>query len=175
MPQILSVHDGPEARQPSSHHPKDLCAVVAENADRQSARKLEPRQVVTICNHRQLFLCRESKGEITRETICIPFDRLVQGLRRNCIERGKIGIDDDLTVTDRENHGSERFELLHNRILIGPADHRRIFTAGSLANLLNESYADGRMANSITAAIRPSATEAMKSRFSVSRVSVGRW
>ena len=82
----------------------------------QGSGKLEPRQVVTICDHLQLFLCRESKGEITWETICIPFDRLVQGLRRNCIERGKIGIDDDLTATNCENHGSERFEWLHDRI-----------------------------------------------------------
>lgn len=47
--------------------------------------------------------------------------------------------------------------------------------AGVWIKSVNESYAVGCPANAITAAMTPSATEAMKSRFNVSRVSVGRW
>lgn len=39
----------------------------------------------------------------------------------------------------------------------------------------NESYAGRWPANAMTAAVTPSATDAMKSRFNVSMVSVGRW
>lgn len=95
---LAQTHEGPHYKDA---HRDGLWAVqyrgchdgpVLREGHRQGARKLEPCQVVTICDHLQLLLRRESKGEITRETTCIPFDRLVQGFRRNCIECGKIGI-----------------------------------------------------------------------------------
>lgn len=67
---------------------------------------------------------------------------------------------------------------LHARLileLIGLSLSFLICQRGSLPKLVNEYYADGLQANEATAAVTPSATEAMKSRFNVSSVSVGRW
>lgn len=57
-------------------------------------------------------------------------------------------------------------------------DRRRPFLAttdGSLSKSVHESYAQEELAMAETTAVTPSATDAMKSRFSVSIVSDGRW
>jgi len=70
-----------------------------------------------MCDHLQPLLRSESKDEITGKTILVPLDRLVQGFGRHVIQRGKIGIDDHLVVANREDHGFERLELLHDKAL----------------------------------------------------------
>ena len=80
--------------------------------------KLEPLgKVVTMCDQLHPFLCSESKDEIARETIRIPLNRLVQGFCRHVIQCSKIGIDDHLVAANREDHGFERLELLHDTAL----------------------------------------------------------
>jgi hypothetical protein len=58
---------------------------------RQSVRKTQPREVVTVCDH--LFFFRpQRKHEIRRESIFVPLYRLVQCFGCHSIENGQIGI-----------------------------------------------------------------------------------
>lgn len=78
--------------------------------------KFQLGKVVTICDHLQPLLRSESKGEITRETSLVSFDRLIQSFRGYVVKGGEIGVDDDLAVTDREDHGFQRLELFHETL-----------------------------------------------------------
>ena len=66
-------------------------------------------------------------------------------------------------------------ELRHNLPIPEMTSSFHPLEFGSLTKSVIESYALGWPAKSMTDAMTPSATEAMKSRFNVSRVSVERW
>src|SRR5689334_15685390 len=74
-------------------------------------------EVVTMCDQLEPFLFSESKDEIAGETIRIPLNSLVQGFCRHVIQCSEVGIDNNLVVANREDHGFKRLELLHDTVL----------------------------------------------------------
>lgn len=70
---------------------------------RHRRRKLEPLEVVAICDHLVAFGASERKHEIAGRAAGVAFDLLVQTLGWYVVERGEVGIDHDFVAADDED------------------------------------------------------------------------
>jgi hypothetical protein len=94
---------------------------------REVFRKLQPGKVVTICDHLLLFLVGQLQDEILREPLRVAFDRLVQGLGRHAVNRGQVGVEENLLAADRKNQGVKETGRLH-AIRVGPITYNPLLS-----------------------------------------------
>ncbi len=69
----------------------------------QRARELQPREVVTVCDHLFFLGRRQFKAKIARKPLSVAADRLVEGLRCRSIKLGQIGVQHHPLSTDHED------------------------------------------------------------------------
>ena len=78
------------------------CSVLGEGK-RQRRGKLEPPEVVTICNHLVPLGATELEYKIFWEALRVALNLLMQALGVHVVERGEVGINHDLVVADDED------------------------------------------------------------------------
>ena len=78
------------------------CTVLGEGVWH-GARKAQPREVVAICDHLPLLLCRQWKHEIRRKTRGIAPNLFVETLGGYTVKNSQIRVQNDPLAAQRED------------------------------------------------------------------------